>query len=255
MLRNIALESKKIAAPVLITLCVLTVLTCVLSCTLYRDYSMYYDIDAWEIGTEFLGLLFPLFVTVPVCWELYYERKGHFLVYTLPRMDKRRYLGAKWCACALAAFLILFIPYFLSAVFALYVKQPAEILFPDEYHGHIFDFLYTKMPLLYALLLSLWKGFLGVLTMTLGFVVALYGKNIFVILTGPFIYVILENFIWSILGLERYRFVSAFEPSSLSVDSIMHGGTFVVGPLLMCGMIALVALYYAKLKKQAVYPV
>jgi len=253
MLRNIALEGRKLAGPVLITLGVLTVLTAVLSCTLYRSYTLYYDIDAWEIGTEFLGLLFPLFVTVPVCWELYYERKGHFLAYTLPRMDKRHYLGAKWCACALAAFMLLFIPYFLSAVFSLYVKQPAEVLFPDEFHGHVFSDLYTKMPLLYALLLSLWKGFLGVLTMTFGFVLALYGKNIFVILTGPFIYVILENFIWSLLRLERYRFVSAFEPSSLSVGSAIHGSTFVVGPLLMCGVIALVALYYAKLKKRAVY--
>ncbi len=254
MFRNIALESKKLARPVLTALGVLTVLTCVLSCTLYRSYMLYFDIDAWEIGTEYLGLLFPLFVTIPVCWELYYERKGHFLVYTLPRMDKRHYLGAKWCACALAAFMLLFIPYFLSAVFALYVKQPAEILFPEEFHGHIFNYLYTEMPLLYALLLSLWKGFLGVLTMTFGFALALYGNNIFVILTGPFIYVILENFIWSVLGLERYRFVTAFEPSSLA-DSAIHAGSFVAGPLLMCGVIGLIALYYAKLKKRAVYPV
>lgn len=254
MLRNIVLEMKKIAVPVLITLGALTILTCILSCTLYRDYTLFYDIDAWEIGTEYLGLLFPLFVTVPICWELYYERRDHFLVYTLPRMDKQHYLGAKWCACALAAFMILFGPYFLSAVFALYVKSPAEILFPDEYHGHVFNYLYTIMPLLYALLLSLWKALLGVLTMTFGFVLALYGKNIFVILTGPFIYVILENFIWSVLGLEEYRFVTAFEPSSLA-DNAIHAGSFMMGPLLMCGVIALVALYYAKLKKRAVYPV
>ena len=253
MLRNIALEFKKIAAPVLTALGGLTILTCILSCTLYRDYTIYYDIDAWEIGTEYLGLLFPLFVTVPVCWELYYERRNHFLVYTLPRMDKRHYLECKWCACALAAFMLLFVPYFTSAVFALYVKAPAVILFPDEYHGHIFSDLYTKIPLLYALLLSLWKAFLGVLTMTFGFVLALYGKNIFVILTGPFLYAILENFVWSILRLEKYRFVTAFEPSSLAGSA--HAGSFAVGPLLMCGVIALTALYYKKIKKRAVYSV
>ncbi len=254
MLRNIALEGKKLAGPVLAALGALTVLTCVLSCTLYRSYALYYDIDAWEIGTEFLGLLFPLFVTVPVCWELYYERRDHFLVYTLPRMDKRHYLGAKWCACALAAFMLLFIPYFLSAVFALYVKQPAEVMPPYEGYRHIFHRLYTEIPLLYALLLSLWKGLLGVLTMTFGFVLALYGNNIFVILTGPFIYVILENFIWSVLGLEMYRFVTAFEPTSLAGGTI-HAGSFIAGPLFMCGVIALTALYYVKLKKRAVYPV
>ncbi|KPU44758.1 ABC-2 family transporter protein [Oxobacter pfennigii] len=254
MLRNIKLEIKKIASPVLIAMGVLTVLNSVLSCTLYRDYTVYFDIDAWEIGTEFLGLVFPLFVTVPVCWELYYERRNHFLVYTLPRMDKRHYLGSKWCACALAAFLLMFIPYFISAVFALYVKSPAVILFPEDYYGHIFNDLYTQTPLLYALLLSLWKGLLGVITMTFGFVLALYGKNIFVILTAPFIYVILENFIWSVMGLPMYRFVTAFEPSSLSIEAI-HAGSFIAGPLLMCGVIVLIALYYSKLKKRAVYEV
>lgn len=252
MLQNIKLELKKIAGPVLATLGMLTVLTCVLSCTLYRDYTIYYDIDAWEIGTAFLGLVFPLFVTVPVCWELYYERRNHFLIYTLPRMDKRHYLGSKWCACALAAFLILFVPYFLSAVFALYVKQPAELMPPYDGYQHIFHKLYTEMPLLYALLLSWWKGFLGMLTMTFGFVLALYGKNIFVILTGPFIYVILENFILSVLRLEMYRFVSAFEPTSLGT---INAGSYVAGPLLMCGVIVLISLYYGKLKKRAVYEV
>ncbi len=254
MLRNFYSELKKIAGPVSIAIGVLMVVTSVLSCTLYKNYSVYFDIDAWEIGTEYLGLVFPLIVTVPVCWQLYYERKNHFLVYTLPRINKKRYLGSKWCACALAAFLLLFIPYFVSAVFALYVKAPAVLLFPDEYYGHIFDVLYTKAPLLYAFLLSFWKSFLGVITMTFGFVLALYGRNIFVILTAPFIYVILENFIWSILGLAEYRFVTAFEPSTLAIESI-NAGTFVAGPLLMCGVIASIALYYSKLKQRAVYEV
>lgn len=254
MLRNFILEEKKLAGPVLVTLGALTVLTCVLSCTLYQSYAIYYDIDAWEIGTEFWGLLFPLFVTVPICWELYYERRDHFLVYTLPRRNKKHYLGTKWCACAFAAFLLLFVPYFLSAVFALYVKQPAELMPPYEGYQHIFHRLYTETPLLYAFLLALWKGFLGVLTMTFGFVLALYGNNIFVILTGPFIYVILENFILSVLRLEMYRFVTAFEPTSI-INSAIHPGSFVIGPLLMGGVIALIAYYYARLKERAVYPV
>lgn len=142
MLRNIHLEIKKLAKPVLFTIGALTLLTCILSCTLYKDYSIYFDIDAWEIGTEYLGLLFPLFVTVPVCWELYYERRDHFLVYTLPRIRKRAYLGAKWCACALSAFLILFLPYFLSALAALFATAPKEFIDPYKGYSHIFHILY-----------------------------------------------------------------------------------------------------------------
>lgn len=122
-MRNFILEGKKIARPVLFTTCLLTLLTCILSCTLYREYTIHFELDPWEIGTEFLSLLFPLFVTVPICWQLYYERRDHFLTYTLPRISRRRYLTAKWGACAAAAFIIIMIPYFVSALFALYVRH------------------------------------------------------------------------------------------------------------------------------------
>ena len=253
-MRILALEGKKLARPVLVTMSILTILTCILSCTLYREYSIYFNIDAWEIGTEYIGFLFPLFVTVPVCWQLYYERRDRFLAYTLPRIGKRRYLGAKWCACALSAFLILFVPCFLSALCALYINAPNELMQIHGGYSHVFQAIYTQMPLLYALLLSLWKGLIGVLAMTFGFVLALYSNNIFVILTGPFIYVVLENFALSILGFPEYRLVTAFEPTSLSTQSI-NAGSFLVGPLLLCGVMGLIILYYGKVKKRSIYPV
>lgn len=126
-MRNFILEGKKIARPVLFTTCLLTLLTCILSCTLYREYTIHFELDPWEIGTEFLSLLFPLFVTVPICWQLYYERRDRFLTYTLPRISRRRYLTAKWGACAAAAFSIIMIPYFVSALFALYVRAPQKL--------------------------------------------------------------------------------------------------------------------------------
>ena len=137
-----------------------TVLSCILTCTLYQNYSIYFRLDTWEIGTEYLGLLFPLLVTVPVCWQLYYERRDRFLAYTLARTSKVRYLIAKWLACAWSAFLILLIPYFLSALCALYATTP-NLQPPNEKHFHVFDSIFRNAPLVYALLLSLWKSFRG----------------------------------------------------------------------------------------------
>ena len=249
MLRLLKLELKKLSKTTLLTIAILTVLTCILTSTMYSGYSIYFKIDAWEIGTEYIGFLFPLFVTVPVCWELYYERRNRFLVYTLPRISKQAYLGTKWLACSISAFMILFIPYMASALCALYINTP-DLNAPMENYYHIWHTLYTQLPLLYALLLALWKGILGVLTMTFGFALALYGKNIFVVLTAPFIYVILENFILSILNFPMYRFVTAFEPTSI-VDQYINLGSFLVGPTLMCLVIGLVILYFKIIKKSA----
>lgn len=253
MLRLLKLELKKLSKTTLLAIAILTVLTCILTCTMYQEYSIYFKLDAWEIGTEYIGLFFPLFVTVPVCWELYYERRNRFLVYTLPRISKRAYLGAKWLACSISAFMILFIPYMASALCALYINSPDMNATP-EYFTHIWYPLYTQLPLLYAFLLAFWKGLLGVLTMSFGFALALYGKNIFVVLTAPFIYAILENFILSILNLAMYRFVTAFEPTSIA-EPYINVGSFLAGPILMCLAIWLVILYFKKLKKYSVYTI
>ena len=104
MLRLLKLELGKIFKPVITTTAILTVLTCILTCVLQRDYTVYFHIDAWEIGTEYIALLFPLFVTIPVCWQLYYERRDRFIVYTLSRISRQKYLSIKWAACALSGF-------------------------------------------------------------------------------------------------------------------------------------------------------
>lgn len=234
MLRLLKLELGKIFKPVITTTAILTVLTCILTCVLQRDYTVYFHIDAWEIGTEYIALLFPLFVTIPVCWQLYYERRDRFIVYTLSRISRQKYLSIKWAACALSGFCILFIPYVMSLLCALYVVTPANVLPPHDKYSHFLLTLYVQFPLIYGLLLSAWKALLGVLTMTFGFVLALFSRNIFVILTAPFVYVILENFILASLSsasldLATYRFVLINSPGFISLDTGLQNLRYLAG--------------------------
>lgn len=251
MLRMLKLELQKIYKPVITTIAILSVLACILTCVLQKDYTIYFHIDAWEIGTEYFGLLFPLFVTIPICWQLYYERRNRFLVYTLPRIPKKSYLVCKWTACALSAFFILLVPYVLSLLCALYVVEP-QYLFPaPEKYSHFLLPLYAQYPMVYGLLLSAWKALLGVLTMTFGFVLALFSKNIFVVLTAPFIYVILDNFFWSSLSIAN-AFVHGFEPGAMQPKYVTPL-TFISGPIQMFLILTLIVLFYTKVKKRTIY--
>ena len=248
--RSIRNEIGKLKLPVIITTVLLSIAAVFLSCTLYKNYSMNYDIEAWEVGTEIIDFLFPLFVVTPICWGLYYERRNSFLTYTLPRISKARYLTAKWLASAISAFVIVFVPYFLSAVVVLYVKPPIE---PWRYPFDRFLLdVYVNMPQMYALLLSLWKSMIGVLVMSLGFILALYVKNLFVILTGPFIYTILENFTLAIMQVPQYRLISSFVPTSVSTNVISFF-SLSVGPMLLIAIIMLLWLFFAKVKRESVY--
>lgn len=252
MFRLINSEFKKIGLPVVAAIVVLSVAASVLSCTLYKNYALFYDLEAWEVGYEVLNFLFPLFVVIPICWSIYYERKNNYLLYTLPRVGKRRYLTSKWIAAGISAFAIVFIPWFTSALFALYVKPPITPWMGT--FNHVFSQLFVETPLVYALLLSLWKGVLGVLVMSLGFVLSLYVNNIFIILTGPFIYSIVENFTWAVLGKPQYRLVVSFEPTAVVPERITPF-SMLVGPALLVAVIALVWFVAAKVKKQSVYQI
>ena len=253
MLRLLKNEWNKVRFPVLSAIMLVTLAALILCSTLYKDYMLNYDLDVWEIGTEYFGLLYPLFVTIPLCWNLYYERRNAFLVYVCARTRERKYLRAKWMIYALSAFCILFLPYALSALFVLYGNSIRYMPSTTEIR-HVFFEVYTEEPLRYAILLSAWKGIIGILVMNLGFVLALYGKNIFVILTGPFIYCILENFIWSIAGLARYRLITSFEPTCVSSKVVTPAG-LLVGPALLLAVTGMVWLYEAKARRRKVVEV
>lgn len=251
MLRLMKNEWKKIWVPVLLTLIAVTTAACAMTATMYQQWSLSYTLDAWEVGTEYLLLLYPLFVVLPLCWNLHQERKNNFLLYVQPRVSMRKYLWAKWMVYAISAFCILAIPYILSAVTALHIDPALDIYNPRR---HILETLYSERPLIYAVAFSAFRGLVGVLVMTMGFVLAMYCENIFVILTGPFLYAELENFVLSILGVPQYRLVIAFDPDCMSPE-LITAMSFITGPLLLATVIMLLSVYFSKVKKKKVIQV
>ena len=253
MLHLMKTEWKKVRLPVIAAIILILTAACILSCTLYREYAIQHDLEAWEIGTEFFSFIFPLFVVLPLCWNMFYERKNNFMLYVLPRVSEKRYLTAKWLVYAISAFFILFLPYMVSAIAAVYVNPPLSEVNTSPFE-HVFTDSFTNTPLLYAFLLSCWKGVIGILIMSLGFVISMHVKNIFVVLTGPFIYAVLENFILAVLRLEQYRLVTAFEPSTISANAVSIL-SFLVGPVLLILFTLFTVIYFKFIKKTAVVSV
>lgn len=185
-------------------------------------------------------------------------------MYTLPRVNKRDYLLSKWIVIAGSAFLLLFFTMIAGVIAALYIKPDITpfLSMVDPVTGervsqvkitHYLPVLFTENPLLYGLLFSIWRGLLGIIIATMGFVLSLFSRNIFIILSGPFIYYILENYLLSILQIPQYRFVTAFEPRSLSFADISPYAVL-AGPGIAILFILAVYYYFAKIKKQTIYP-
>ncbi|SDS05776.1 hypothetical protein SAMN05444162_0640 [Paenibacillaceae bacterium GAS479] len=264
-MRNLLLlEWNKLKWSVLGTLLILTLTVSILTGTLYQSYSLEHDLEAWEVGIPFIIFLFPLISVIPVCWLMYFERRDQFLMYTLPRVNKSRYLWSKWIVVSSSSFLIMFVSMMVGIITALYIKPDITPFYslinpetgkamPSLELQHFQGSMFVNYPLVYGLMISIWQGLLSAIMATMGFVLSLYLRNIFVILTGPFIYAMLENFTLNAFRLIYYRLYYSFNPEQFDEGKLGYYPLF-VGPLLALLFIALIAFYFSKVKKYTVYP-
>lgn len=261
----IKLEWRKLRLPILLAMLFCFLLSIQLCSTIYKNYALEHQLQVWEVGLEIMGLIFPLIAVLPTCWLMYFERKNGFLNYTLTRTSKKQYLLSKWIVISTSAFFTMFFTSMLGVMTALYMVPPIDITYslvspetgevmPSLLRYHFAGQLLTESPLLYGLLLSIGKGLISVIVATMGFVFSLYSKNIFVILTGPFVYTILENFILSILGLPQLRLVTAFDPTTVTSRDISVL-SFIVGPTLAILFTVLYVIYMKYKKKESIYSV
>ena len=79
-----------------------------------------------------------------------------------------------------------------------------------------------------------------------GFLLALWSKNSFLALTGPFIYSLLENYIMSILGMPSYSIATSFFIARMAPGATKPSD-LLVGPAVLA-IICIITLVYNVLK-------
>jgi len=253
-------EWHKIKLPFCVTLLLSIIAVSVTTLNVYKSYALEAQLEVYEVGFTIFNLFYPILAVIPTAWLMYFERKTNFMKYTLPRVKQHTYILAKGIMSILTGFFIIFGISFVSVIVALYIVPPitqqlslvnpltGELMnsFPEV---RIFGEVFVNQPFLYGLIFSVWKGFIGAVIALFGFVLSLYSRNLFVILAGPFMYMILDNFVWNLIGPMKYNLVTAFEPSSISVDYLtwVH---FVLPPIQLGIIITSYVLYmHFKLKK------
>ncbi|MFJ7730803.1 hypothetical protein ACIQXF_02795 [Lysinibacillus sp. NPDC097231] len=263
MKRLIMNEWRKVSGAVYVTAATAMITATICTLIIYKNYALEAQLEVYEVGFEIFNLIFPLLVVIPTGWLMYFERKNGFIKYTLPRVNKKQYLLSKLLVSAGIGFLIVFCVSIISVLVALYIVPPITVqltmvnpetgkLMGRIVQERIFGEQFVEHPFMYGLVLSLWKGIIGGLVAMLGFVLSLYSKNLFVILTGPFVYLLLENYCWSVFGLEKYRLVTAFEPS-LTIREAISWASFVTGPILLLLVIFGYLLYKRKMVNASIY--
>ncbi len=254
MRRFIKQEIHQLLLPVSIVVLSFVVMNTIIGLASLKSYVYYHKIEVWEQEEELFCFLFSAVATMPVCWLVYFKRKNHYIDYTVPRISKSRYLLTEWLIVALAsAFIVFTISFvsFLAAEFAIpAVKAPDH--HDESIMNHFSGYSFVKSPVLYSLKLSGWRAVLGFLLGSMGFVFSLFEKNIFVVLSGPFIFTLLDSFILANIRIPEYSLFVSFDPSSL-VQGATSIFSFMIGVIILLFATGFLFIYYKKIKKEDIY--
>jgi len=253
------LEWYKIKYPYLISLCISTLFSCILILPFISGYSYNHNIEIWQQSNQVFDLIFPLIAVLPSCWLMYYERKNNFMACTLTRVSKKNYIISKWLMTSMGSAVIIFIFSFIGLIFCLVVTNNIELSGiklqgRDTSLEALYGYYLVNKPYLFGLCLSIWRAIIGFIIGTLGFTLSLYVNNIFIIMTGPFVYVFIQHYILAILGVPYYSIITSFDPSILASKSISLE-RLLIGPFLLIVFICITIICFSIIKKNSIYDI
>lgn len=208
-----------------------------------------YAVELWNYGREYLNVLYPLIITLPFCWLLYYEKNNSFLKNVFNRIKLKKYLKIKFFTTTCLASISMFTISFIGFIWAYLVAPTNGTADFEPIMTNVFLGTYQiENQTIYAFLLSCWRAVLAAQYAAFGFVLTMTVKNIFLALSGAFVYSILENFITAILQIPELSICTSFYPNRLRKESF----TFIdllAGPLLLLLITGIVYIYYCKKEK------
>lgn len=250
MLKILILEFKKLRVSLIVASVIGVLFSGFILLPYLEGWTFYSNLELWGESSQVFNLVYPLFIALPIMWLMYAERKNGFIRYTQTRVSRRTYIFSKWLFSSLAGGLIVFIISISGLFISLFVIEDMHSIYAPELWNFYLGNIFMNHPLLFGIGLSVWRFVLGFLLSSFGFLLSCYVNNIFIILSGPFVYTILENFILSVLGVPAYRLVTSFYPHSL-FEGVSHV-TMLIGPVILLVFTFMVWGFYKFIKQDRV---
>lgn len=178
-------------------------------------------IDPYLFGSEPLDFFFAIIVSVPFSFYTFYLKKDHFLDYATLRFSGEKYLLIHLSSLVSLCFMMVFLVNIIGVVFSTQIATLSGARDTSSLAPYLFGKLQMSQPLLFGILWSFHKSFVAALICTFAQVIALYIDNLFLALFLPFIYVLVENFLTAMLGLERFSLTSTFVLNRLAPTTML----------------------------------
>lgn len=245
---------KRLSIPFLIACLIGLIYNIVMIVITSYNTAISYPIELWIYSGDLFVFTYPIFCSVPFCWLLYYERKNGYLNFVHSRISLKKYFSTHYLCGSFLTFACIFFISFSGLIVALYFVKP-QVLMPDDYGNmlrNLFGAEQIDMPLLYGFLLSVWRGFLGILMYTFSFLLSMISKHLFVVLTGAFIYSILENFLTGIIGYSIFSILTSFYPDRMNWEafSVSPMLALLIGPAVLIVICVILSVYLVRSRRK-----
>lgn len=241
----------KYVKPFIISTCVGIIMSVICVLTVWSNSAVSFPIMTWVYSLDVFAFFYPVFCSVPYCWLMYLERRNNFHFFVGTRIKLNKYLLFHWYSGGLFAFFSLFIISFSGALLSLCIT-PIYQSNRNVVAEYLFGSLLIECPLLYAFLVSAWRGIIGLIMFSFGYILSLYSKHLFVVLTGPLVYSIVENFSVTVLGVSNISLVSSFFPESVnwSYYTVSPYFSIFIGPFLLMTVCFVLIMYFNTIQKK-----
>lgn len=219
------------------------IVLCITEYVISQNTAVSFPIEIWIDGSNILDFFFPLIVTLPFSWMMYYEKKDGFINYASMRKERKKYLSGRIVSGMIDAFTVTFIIYYAGLLVAVLFLKPETLVNDNILYRYLWGHFQAENPLVFGLIWCAWKGIIGAIICAFSYLIALFAENIFVVALLPFIYCTIENFITGTLHLEKYSVTTTYilnrlSPSSMNLTNYFIGMiTFIfVGTIIIISM-------------------
>ncbi|MRG27180.1 hypothetical protein [Laceyella tengchongensis] len=189
----------------------------------------------WVFGLEIYSFVVPIICVWPFADTYAMERNSGYLNFVRMRMEHRTYVRIKLLINALVGGVVTSVPTLMLTIFTLSIYP--KTFDADNQIGGAFSSLLPENVVLYMFVYVFLHFVFGVVYATFGFGLSLYIQKRYLILTIPFIFYHVFNFLFA-----QIETLSALKPPSTFLP---HAATFstgwtAFGELLIIFMVSLV---------------
>ena len=153
-------SKREILLAFFVSIVCITVL-CIAEYGVAKGSAVNFPIELWIDGSNILDFFFPLIVTLPFTWTLYYEKKDGFINYAAMRMDKKKYIVRKILSGVLVVFVMTFVIYYSGLLVSVIVLKPETVVDDARLYEYILGTLQAEKPLLFGVAWCVCKAFIG----------------------------------------------------------------------------------------------